>query len=274
MSGRLAFLMGWLIGCAALTMLALYGIIERRKRRSTSARETNGSPEERVRAVYNRLADLYDRFRLRFDRKDIPVVLDLLRLSETERILDVGTGTGIYPFAIRRRGYPNPVTGIDIADRAVAVARKKAAKGHIDALEFDTGDMQGLPYPNESFDRVICVRSLLLVPDTRRAAAEFFRVLTSSGIAIVVEPLPGKLRRWKRFLAACRYFCPLLSGIFPELRGVNWKDLFWREEGLTPAGLRGLFVGAGFGGADIVLRNGNIYCACWKPRSKAGGVLA
>lgn len=46
MNDRLAFLAGWLIGCAALAIPALFGIIERRKRRHSGGSICNTTPED------------------------------------------------------------------------------------------------------------------------------------------------------------------------------------------------------------------------------------
>lgn len=59
----------------------------------------------------------------------------------------------------------------------------------IDAKRADVvADIIDLPFPDETFDLIICAHVLEHVPDDRRAMREFARVLTPGGVAILLVP--------------------------------------------------------------------------------------
>ena len=66
------------------------------------------------------------------------------------------------------------------------------------ALATDRVDIVSLPYPDASFDLVICSHVLEHVPDDRAAIAELRRVLPPGGTSIVAVPV--KLERTVEFL--------------------------------------------------------------------------
>ena len=89
-----------------------------------------------------------------------------------ERLLDVGCAGGVYMQALAGRGV-RPV-GIDL-DRS---SLKKAAASN---LRIAAADGLSLPFADESFDGVLCHKTLYLFRDPPAAARELTRVLRSGG---------------------------------------------------------------------------------------------
>ncbi len=54
-------------------------------------------------------------------------------------------------------------------------------------VEIVGGDAQALPFPDRSFDTVICTLALCSIPDERQAIAEVWRVLRPDGCFIALE---------------------------------------------------------------------------------------
>jgi ubiquinone/menaquinone biosynthesis C-methylase UbiE len=101
--------------------------------------------------------------------------------------LEVGVGTGLnlpfYSGAVR-------LTGIDLSPAMLAIARQQAS--HLDhPAELREADAQALPYPDESFDTVVCTFSLCAIPDDRRAVAEMYRVLRPAGRLLLADHVAG-----------------------------------------------------------------------------------
>lgn len=97
------------------------------------------------------------------------------------KCLDVGCGSGnSYAPGLVARGAE--WTGVDVSENAVAAAR---ASG-LDARVIE--DAAELPFPDESFDLVVCIEVLehLFSPD--RAAAEIWRVLKPGGRLVASTP--------------------------------------------------------------------------------------
>lgn len=70
----------------------------------------------------------------------------------TKTILDLGCGTGTHGFHFARRNYD--VTGVDLSDKMVAIAKKKQDEKKIKNISFSQGDITSLKL-NKQFDTVV-----------------------------------------------------------------------------------------------------------------------
>lgn len=64
-----------------------------------------------------------------------------------------------------------------------------------DDAEAEQQDLTDLPYPDRSFDLVLCSHVLEHIPDDRKAIAEIARVLRPGGHAIVMVPIDRRRER-------------------------------------------------------------------------------
>jgi ubiquinone/menaquinone biosynthesis C-methylase UbiE len=109
--------------------------------------------------------------------------LGLLDITAGERVLDVGCGSGAVTREIARRvGSRGLAVGVDPSPALLAVARELARQaGCADRVEFREGSALRLPFPDGSFDAVVCVTVLSHVPKGEAAIPELVRVLRSGG---------------------------------------------------------------------------------------------
>ena len=125
------------------------------------------------RRVWDRAARDYDRSMDRLDRGILAGAREWIGSRASGRTLEVAIGTGrSLPF------YPAEVelTGLDLSAEMLAVARRRADDlGR--AVEFVEGDVERLPFPDASFDTVVCVLGLCSVPRPEVALAELARVV-------------------------------------------------------------------------------------------------
>jgi ubiquinone/menaquinone biosynthesis C-methylase UbiE len=119
-----------------------------------------------------------------------------------ERVLDVGSGPGGLAIALKRL-YPGAdVVGLDPDPRALAIARREAARASL-AIRFDEGFADALPYADATFDRVTSSLMFHHLPVAEREGAlrEARRVLAPGGSLHMLDfagPLPrgaGRLAR-------------------------------------------------------------------------------
>lgn len=109
--------------------------------------------------------------------------LGLLDVATGERVLDVGCGSGAVTREIARRvGSRGLAVGVDPSPALLAVARELAQEAGLgDRVEFREGNALRLPFPDRSFDVVVCVTVLSHVPRGEAAIPELVRVLRPGG---------------------------------------------------------------------------------------------
>ena len=72
-------------------------------------------------------------------------------------------------------------TGIDLAERLLAIARSKSVAQNLHNVDFQRADMTALGYPDASFDAVVSVFSIFFVTDMVAQVRELWRVLRPGG---------------------------------------------------------------------------------------------
>ena len=100
-------------------------------------------------------------------------------------VLEVGVGTGL---SLPCYGEHLTITGIDLSPEMLAKAQEKVERkelGNIAGLhEMDAG---ALAFPDESFDTVVAMYVLTVVPDPERVMRELERVCAPGGEVILVN---------------------------------------------------------------------------------------
>src|SRR5512140_1598080 len=86
--------------------------------------------------------------------QEVDYLSGLLSLKPKDHVLDVACGPGRHTIEFGRRGVK--VTGVDISDKLLAIARKTAELEKVTSVEFVKADAREIPYENE-FDAAICL---------------------------------------------------------------------------------------------------------------------
>lgn len=85
--------------------------------------------------------------------QEVGFLAELLKLTPRHRIVDVACGPGRHSVALARRGFK--VTGIDISDKLLGIARRTAELEKV-PVEFVKADARDIPYTGE-FDAALCL---------------------------------------------------------------------------------------------------------------------
>ena len=138
------------------------------------------------------------------------------------RFLDIGSGKGKFVGKLHSLGFK--IAGVEPARSLL----DEACKLYPDA-EFANGSATNLPYPDNTFDGVICVEVLEHIPDTDQALREMRRVLKPNGKTIIID----KNIRSLHYL----YFVPTLSWKFIKELTNQWMypiNFPFREKYFVP----------------------------------------
>lgn len=122
-----------------------------------------------------------------------PLATDLVRraaLRRGERVLDVACGTGVVArFASQEIGADGTVIGLDVNPSMLAVARSTTPSEV--AIVWHQASAEVMPFPDASFDVVLCQMGLQFMPDKHAALREMRRVLVPGGRLVLNMPGPA-----------------------------------------------------------------------------------
>lgn len=108
------------------------------------------------------------------------ILLDLLRPSAGESILDAGCGTGVFTLDFLASGAR--ITGLDISIPMLRRSRKKSMNA---SFEVVAGDLRHLPFADGVFDKSVSITTLEFIPEGKEAVQELFRVTRKGGVVVV-----------------------------------------------------------------------------------------
>lgn len=154
---------------------------------------------ELARKRYDRIAPLYDTCESLMELHMRQWRRDLWHRVGSGRILELGVGTGknmpYYPAAA-------DIVALDISEKMLARARRRAERLGT-RVDLQVGDVQRMPYPDQSFDVVVATFLFCSVPDPLLGLKEARRVLTPGGRLLLLEHVLSKyviLRRIMKWL--------------------------------------------------------------------------
>ncbi len=179
-------------------------------------------------------------------------------LAAARTVLEVGCGSGVIAGELAQFG-PARVLGLDLDARMLAFARQQGS-----GAKHVQGDAYTLPFPDHSFDVVVCHYLLLWLRDPVRGVREMARVLRPSGCVLAcAEPdYGGRIDHPPEMAVLGQLQAEALrrQGADPEI-GRRLGELF------TAAGLRAT-VGVMAGQWDVPAPPGDGFDAEWAMRER------
>jgi ubiquinone/menaquinone biosynthesis C-methylase UbiE len=185
---------------------------------------------------------------------------------EKIRILDMGCGDGTYTLEIHRTIRPSKITGFDVAEEAVQIARNKSKTERTGSVKFDVADVYELSkkYHRQEFDLGVFRGVLHHLDNPQKAIREVSKIIDNvmvlepngyNPILKLIEKLspyhrrhgeksywPRSMEKWfedcgyrrvtKMYFSIVPYFCPefltkILKGVEPVFEAFPFINRFY-----------------------------------------------
>ncbi|MUG98839.1 methyltransferase domain-containing protein [Scytonema sp. UIC 10036] len=117
-------------------------------------------------------------------------------LNPEMKLLDCGCGPGTITLGLAQAVFPGTVTGIDLENSQLDIARESASKQSVGNVDFIQASVYHLPFPDSSFDAVFAHAVFEHLQKPLQALQEILRVLKPGGKVGVRSP------DWGGFLIA------------------------------------------------------------------------
>jgi phosphatidylethanolamine/phosphatidyl-N-methylethanolamine N-methyltransferase len=161
--------------------------------------------EASTRKIYDVHSAFYDATFGRLVRRRIAIAISHMNVTPTDRVLDLGIGTGVslnfYPQYGR-------VVGVDLSGGMLRQCRKKIAERGLRHASVFQADAMRLPFPDDTFDHVFISHVISVVSDPIKLVQEAQRV-AKPGSRIV---LLNHFQSTNRFVALFeKWLCPLCT---------------------------------------------------------------
>ncbi len=107
------------------------------------------------------------------------------QLPPGSAVLEVAPGPGYFCIELAKLG-PYSITGLDISHTFVEIARKNATEAGV-RVDFRQGNAASLPFPDNSFDFLLCRAAFKNFGQPVRALQEMCRVLKPGGQGLIID---------------------------------------------------------------------------------------
>lgn len=112
----------------------------------------------------------------------VPSMLNWMNIQPGERVLEIGTGPGVYSIQLAQRiGPSGQLCSVDIQPDFIAEVNRRVEQAGLHNVTTIVADAEQLPLPDASFDRVLLIDVLPEIPHQHQALSEACRVLLPQG---------------------------------------------------------------------------------------------
>lgn len=182
-----------------------------------------GEKRSQIEEMFNNIAPEYDKFNylvsMHLDKIWRKRAILSLKSFAPRKVLDIATGTGDLAILIDKLLAPESITGCDISEGMMQVAKKKCEKRGITKIKFEKEDCTGLSYPDASFDAVTSSFGIRNFQNLDKALGEMFRVLQPGGhLALLELSSPSHFPMKQLFPFYAKFIMPQLGYLFSHDR--------------------------------------------------------
>jgi SAM-dependent methyltransferase len=170
--------------------------------------------------------DAYDRFMGRYSGPLAPAFADFAGVTQGQRVLDVGCGSGVLTEELARRVGAESVAGVDPSPLLQACAER------VPGAELRAGKAEELPWPDDVFDVAIARLVIHFMEDPAAGVAEMARVTRPGGVVAACSwDFGGGMQLLRVYWEAARALDHDLEGESRSFGTIEDLDVLWRKLG-------------------------------------------
>jgi SAM-dependent methyltransferase len=150
-------------------------------------------------------------------------IIDGIKLTGSERVLEVGPGPGFFSVDLARRLGQGHLDLFDLQPEMLDKARRQLEQAGFRDVGYTSGQAaEGFPFPDNTFDTAFLSAVIGEVPDQHACVRSLGRILKPGGLLVFVESFPDPDRlsvQQLRDLSESEGF------EFVDTTGNRWRDL-------------------------------------------------
>jgi ubiquinone/menaquinone biosynthesis C-methylase UbiE len=163
------------------------------------------------------------------DKEQLKIIVqdvgEKLSLKKGERLLDAGCGSGVLLSKLVNE-FGIIGVGIDFSEKEIGVA-----KSHFPQIIFYIGAVETIPFPDQSFDKVLCYSALHYLKDWKPAVLELFRVCREGG-KMLLGDLPSISHRYRLYWEYLKRIPQVIFNLKLLRRNLEYREAtpwFWMD---------------------------------------------
>ena len=154
-----------------------------------------------------------------------------LRIIKQPKILEVGCSTGYITRYVAKK-FDCEITGMDLSNLIIEIANNEAKKLNLQHISFRNGNVENIPFPDNTFDIVYGEAITALVPNPAKVINEYYRVLKPGGKLATLD-LFMKNSLSQNFIEETNKIMSNVIGSDINIRTLNeWTKIF-NDSGFT-----------------------------------------
>jgi len=184
-----------------------------------------------------------------------------LKTDQALQVLEAGCGIGATSRYLAKKYQKSHFTGISLGTEEIELAKKITQEQNLSNIQFLSGNYNNTGFPNNSFDRIFALESIVYAIKKEDVIKELSRILRPQGKCVIIDGFFPKHHPSSSFLKRA-YHLMLMKRSIPNVITLNEMRSFLDSAGFTDIVIHNLSKNISlhyfFGGFFVSLR-GLIY---------------